>query len=637
MSSTIEQAMIAATPTEIVSGQPPPVSKEGLRTFATVVSGEVAAVAESVTTDRRILATWAGLAAIVGTHAAQGAEVLDSDSGTHTDPVVGGTVANAGVYSWSVSPAGWKRIGSIGISSKADKTTALGGSGLAVASGTLGASPAIDVPAASASDVYAGTATDKAVTPAGFASGVAYALGQIAEMLRIYNGSTGDLPLIVAPNGVLLGVRSSSGEPYGSIVDRLRLGASTSLSTPVLLDDVDFDRTAAWLGLIVYGQSNAVGARGTPLISTTQPYAHKTFAGGPKTAVGTGTAATKALVEDTLGEAGATGTNRGETPLSQAARQITEMTAEQDAISPAGVVVFGSAPGEGGKRLDELDAGSTYWTRLLGHIDAAVARAGGAGKDLWVVVSLIQGEADAIGGTSQSAYAATLAAFWSDLDAAVRARTGQAGAVHLLVSLPTYYAAANAGPLLAFQSAIASHGHIHLVAPMYFLPYHSDQTHLTAIGHALHGRYIGRAAKRVAIDRARPDRVWPVSAVCRGTTLRVAFEVPRAPIVIDNASIGPATAAGFKVVDGTGAITILAVAASGEDVVTLTLARAPTGTTVVRYALDHLGSGVGIEGGTSGNVRDSTADTCVIDGTVYALPHWAPPFEIAVSLLEDAS
>ena len=57
------------------------------------------------------LPTWTALAAITGSTAGEGAEVLDADSGTHTDPVVGGTVNNAGRYSWSASPAGWERIG----------------------------------------------------------------------------------------------------------------------------------------------------------------------------------------------------------------------------------------------------------------------------------------------------------------------------------------------------------------------------------------------------------------------------------------------------------------------------------------------------------------------------------------------
>ena len=53
-------------------------------------------------------ATWSEVSAVTGT-AGQGA-VVWSDTGTHTDPVVGGTVANSGVYSYSTSPAGWRRI-----------------------------------------------------------------------------------------------------------------------------------------------------------------------------------------------------------------------------------------------------------------------------------------------------------------------------------------------------------------------------------------------------------------------------------------------------------------------------------------------------------------------------------------------
>jgi hypothetical protein len=64
------------------------------------------------------VATWTALAALTAAVAGTGAEVLDSDTGTHTDPVAGGTVNNAGRYSWSASPAGWKRIGATGLSAK---------------------------------------------------------------------------------------------------------------------------------------------------------------------------------------------------------------------------------------------------------------------------------------------------------------------------------------------------------------------------------------------------------------------------------------------------------------------------------------------------------------------------------------
>ncbi|XZQ30018.1 hypothetical protein ACTTAL_03375 [Rhodobacter capsulatus] len=68
-------------------------------------------------------ATWAVLSTLTGSTAGQGAEVLDADTGTHTDPVAGGTVSNAGRYTWSASPAGWRRIGGTGLSAKAAADT----------------------------------------------------------------------------------------------------------------------------------------------------------------------------------------------------------------------------------------------------------------------------------------------------------------------------------------------------------------------------------------------------------------------------------------------------------------------------------------------------------------------------------
>ena len=58
----------------------------------------------------KLLDTWTDLSAVVGTIVGQQAIVPLTDAGTHTDPVVGGTVANAGEYAWSASPAGWQWI-----------------------------------------------------------------------------------------------------------------------------------------------------------------------------------------------------------------------------------------------------------------------------------------------------------------------------------------------------------------------------------------------------------------------------------------------------------------------------------------------------------------------------------------------
>ncbi|MFH1796258.1 MAG: hypothetical protein ABIF45_17350 [Pseudomonadota bacterium] len=74
----------------------------GSGAVATAIEGAAAGLVETV--------TWAQLAAIAGTRAGQPGQAVGPDAGTHTDPVVGGTVANKGKYSWSIAPAGWRRI-----------------------------------------------------------------------------------------------------------------------------------------------------------------------------------------------------------------------------------------------------------------------------------------------------------------------------------------------------------------------------------------------------------------------------------------------------------------------------------------------------------------------------------------------
>jgi lysophospholipase L1-like esterase len=96
----------------------------GVDSAAATASATAAATsAANAQSSAYTLATWTALNAITGTAAGQGAEVLDADTGTHTDPVVGGTVANAGRFTWSASPAGWKWIGATGLSAKLPTTT----------------------------------------------------------------------------------------------------------------------------------------------------------------------------------------------------------------------------------------------------------------------------------------------------------------------------------------------------------------------------------------------------------------------------------------------------------------------------------------------------------------------------------
>lgn len=68
-----------------------------------------------IPTDRIYPQSWADLAALPGPFTARkGAEVPESDLGTHVDPVTAQTVPNAGTYTFIV-PAGWRRVGDNGL------------------------------------------------------------------------------------------------------------------------------------------------------------------------------------------------------------------------------------------------------------------------------------------------------------------------------------------------------------------------------------------------------------------------------------------------------------------------------------------------------------------------------------------
>lgn len=73
------------------------------------MNGETGAQGAQGQPGYKAFATWTALAAAPGTTANEAAIVV-GDAGTHTDPVVGGSVSNSGRFAWSASPAGWRRI-----------------------------------------------------------------------------------------------------------------------------------------------------------------------------------------------------------------------------------------------------------------------------------------------------------------------------------------------------------------------------------------------------------------------------------------------------------------------------------------------------------------------------------------------
>lgn len=84
----------------------------------------VSVLEESAVGGKLIKATWTDLLAITPPSDGYGGEVLESDTGTHSQGTAtgydGATVANSGVYTWNAGWSRWVRIADVGLAGKAD-------------------------------------------------------------------------------------------------------------------------------------------------------------------------------------------------------------------------------------------------------------------------------------------------------------------------------------------------------------------------------------------------------------------------------------------------------------------------------------------------------------------------------------
>lgn len=173
-------------------------------TTATQVSTDA-----SVATSSRLRAsnavpftTWTALAAATGMSAGDKAQVLAADTGTHTDPVVGGTVSNAGVYTYSASPAGWQRVGDL------DSKTAndLGAAQVALATTQAGIATTQATNAGNSAAQAAATAATVGAMPSESIKARPFNL-QVAGQTSVIKQALGSLTNILTSDNSVLAIR----------------------------------------------------------------------------------------------------------------------------------------------------------------------------------------------------------------------------------------------------------------------------------------------------------------------------------------------------------------------------------------------------------------------------------------------
>ncbi|HAV5374710.1 TPA: hypothetical protein JI078_18770, partial [Acinetobacter baumannii] len=300
--------------------------------------------------------------------------------------------------------------------------------------------------------------------------------------------------------------------------------------------------------------------------------------------------------------------NRGETPCSGAANYASRAMLLENGIKPEDHVIFASTAGHGAYRIDQLEKGTAWYSFFLSHVIKAKEL---NGSDYKVqVVCWVQGENDAIANiqTSYEIYRQKLEKLQADVSADIKAITGQTDDVKFITYQLSYAARTwNAQALVQLHLAQESDAFA-MATPMYHMPYASDNVHLTNVGYKWMGAYFGRAYKQLIVDNKKPDFINPIVARLNGTELRIKFDVPKLPLVLDTTTLAATTNHGFKVTDN-GLNVAFSTPTIDGDTVVIQLASVPSGIVKVRYALDYLGTGLSITGGASGNLRDSTTDS----------------------------
>ena len=208
--------------------------------------------------------------------------------------------------------------------------------------------------------------------------------------------------------------------------------------------------------------------------------------------------------------------------------------------------------------------------------------------------------------------------------------TGQKTPVYMLTYQHSSHTRINnSATQRAYVQADRQSDYFTLVTPTYPFPHNTDTIHLTNTSYKWMGAYFARAYKQLVIERRIPDNVFPLGATWSGNEVRVKLRVPEAPLRFRTDRVPLTTDYGFKVQDAAGvAIGISSVAIEGDDIVLITLSSTPSAAPVVRYAMDYLAPGLNIVNGASGNLFDSTTETCVIEGVKCGMEYPAPAFEL---------
>jgi len=416
--------------------------------------------------------------------------------------------------------------------------------------------------------------------------------------------------------------------------------ASTTLSASETPLNLPWD----WTGIIGTGQSLSVGAQGSPVISTKQPYGNLKLSTGHLAWPVDPNNPNLSLVPliEPVGRRAPSYPSSwpenidGETPHSAMANEITALVRGnpgRDFIS------VHSAVGESGQGMVFLKknavekgvnghayAATMIETQAIARLAKAVGKTYGIGA-----IIVTHGESDA-GNTN---YEQELRRLWQDYNSDLAAITGQKEKIPMIVSQQNSCNDRSPSTLAQWKVGVDFPADFVCSGPKYQYP-SAEGVHLVADGYRLLGEKYGQ----IYYERMVRGKEWgplqPTTAERKGSVIMVHFHVPVSPLVWEKSFESPhqsiaewKSAKGFEVTTAEDKkVAIAAVEISGDAVI-ITCASDPGPGARVGYAM--IGEKNRMTSPFPGTfrwglLRDS--DPFVGAGTKMAQPNYCVAFEI---------
>lgn len=296
------------------------------------------------------------------------------------------------------------------------------------------------------------------------------------------------------------------------------------------------------------------------------------------------------------------------------------------------VAIIGSAHGQGGQSIAQLERGTAYYPNLITAATWAKPYVENLGLTYTPIIDWIQGEADR--NLPAGEYTAQLMTLRNHLEEDIRIAINQADLslpmlIDQISNMTAYKLTSSFVPLEQLQMALDHPELFYCAGPKYWLETISDGVHMTTESSQRLGCMHARAAGEIFAGNSWLP-TYCTGAVRHGRVVTLTFYTPIPPLVLDTTRVSDPGMFGVRWIDDSQSASVTSVTVNGDNTLTVVLSAEPTGANPKIGIADAgiSGNAGGPFTGARSNLRDSAPDIDIL-GTPFF--NWACHQRIAVT------